>query len=284
MFEAAEVGRAVPKREYEWRALPLREALLEAQQRLREEAFPVVVVFAGVDGAGKGETVNLLNEWMDPRCIVTRAFGEPSDEERERPRVLALLARPAAAGARSASSSAPGTRDRSSTGSTGATTPAASTSASTASSPSSATLDRRRRAGPQVLDAPRSRRPSSERLEALERDPLTRWRVTETRLEALAALRPLRESAERAFARTSTAARALADRRRRRPALPRAHGRRRAAARRHQAPAAPRPRAAAAAPRPRAARAAPHARRARRAGRGASQSPRRPADVLSPST
>jgi polyphosphate:AMP phosphotransferase len=38
-----------------------------------------------VDGAGKGETVNLLNEWMDPRWIVTRAFGEPSDEERERP-------------------------------------------------------------------------------------------------------------------------------------------------------------------------------------------------------
>ena len=52
---------------------------------LRTAPFPVVVVFAGVDGAGKGETVNLLNEWMDPRWIVTRAFGEPSDEERERP-------------------------------------------------------------------------------------------------------------------------------------------------------------------------------------------------------
>jgi thymidylate kinase len=25
------------------------------------------VVIGGVDGAGKGETVNLLNEWMDPR-------------------------------------------------------------------------------------------------------------------------------------------------------------------------------------------------------------------------
>jgi polyphosphate kinase 2 (PPK2 family) len=42
-------------------------------------------VFAGVDGAGKGETVKLLNEWMDPRWIVTRAYGEPSDEEGERP-------------------------------------------------------------------------------------------------------------------------------------------------------------------------------------------------------
>ncbi len=60
--------------------------MLQSQNDLRAAAaFPVIVVFAGVDGAGKGETVNLLNEWMDPRWIVTRAFGEPSDEEQERP-------------------------------------------------------------------------------------------------------------------------------------------------------------------------------------------------------
>jgi AMP-polyphosphate phosphotransferase len=86
MFEAAELGRKLSKGEYRKRVPALRVALLEAQQRLRAAApFPVIVVFAGVDGAGKGETVNLLNEWMDPRWIVTRAFGEPSDEERERP-------------------------------------------------------------------------------------------------------------------------------------------------------------------------------------------------------
>ena len=38
-----------------------------------------------VEGAGKGETVNLLNEWMDPRHIHAHAFSQPSDEERERP-------------------------------------------------------------------------------------------------------------------------------------------------------------------------------------------------------
>ena len=36
-------------------------------------------------GAGKGETVNLLNEWMDPRHIHTHAFDNPTDEERGRP-------------------------------------------------------------------------------------------------------------------------------------------------------------------------------------------------------
>ena len=47
--------------------------------------FPVIILIGGVDGAGRGETVNLLNEWMDPRHIHTHAFDNPSDEERERP-------------------------------------------------------------------------------------------------------------------------------------------------------------------------------------------------------
>ena len=42
-------------------------------------------MFAGVDGAGKGELTNLLNDWMDPRGITTRAFGEPTVPEAARP-------------------------------------------------------------------------------------------------------------------------------------------------------------------------------------------------------
>jgi len=85
VFEAAELGRKIPKSQYKKLAPVLRAELLEVQQRLRDAPFPVIVVFAGVDGAGKGETVNLLNAWMDPRWIVTRAFGPSSDEEQERP-------------------------------------------------------------------------------------------------------------------------------------------------------------------------------------------------------
>ena len=86
MFEAAELGSTLPKALYRARAPRLRTDLLDAQRRLRDEArFPVIIVFAGVDGAGKSETVHLLNEWMDPRWLVTTAFGEPSDEELERP-------------------------------------------------------------------------------------------------------------------------------------------------------------------------------------------------------
>ena len=86
MFEAAELGSAVPKPEYKRLEPVLRGELLAAQRALLEAArFPVIIVFAGVDGAGKGETVNLLHEWMDPRWLVARAFGKPSEEERERP-------------------------------------------------------------------------------------------------------------------------------------------------------------------------------------------------------
>jgi polyphosphate:AMP phosphotransferase len=85
MFEAAELGRSIAKEDFRSRVPRLRADLLDVQARLRQASFPVIVVFAGVDGAGKGETVNLLNEWMDPRWLVTRAFGPPSEEERERP-------------------------------------------------------------------------------------------------------------------------------------------------------------------------------------------------------
>ena len=86
MFRTAELGQTVSKSEYNQREPVLRQALLEAQANLRVSGgFPVIIIFAGVDGGGKGETVNILNEWMDPRWLVTRAYDEPSDEERDRP-------------------------------------------------------------------------------------------------------------------------------------------------------------------------------------------------------
>ncbi len=86
MFQTAELGIKVSKKEFKLRELALRESLLELQQRLRQEGqFPVIVDFAGVRGAGKGTSTNFLNKWMDNRWIVTHAYSEPTDEERARP-------------------------------------------------------------------------------------------------------------------------------------------------------------------------------------------------------
>jgi len=86
MFESAELGHKIDKATYEARVPALRESLLDAQYELAQNGkFPVIILIGGVDGAGRSETVNLLNEWMDPRYIQTHGMGDPSDEEMERP-------------------------------------------------------------------------------------------------------------------------------------------------------------------------------------------------------
>jgi AMP-polyphosphate phosphotransferase len=86
MFESAEIGHRISKADYRDAVPALRAALLDAQVSLFEQRrTPVLVLVSGQDGAGKRETINQLNEWMDPRFINTVAFSSPSDEERERP-------------------------------------------------------------------------------------------------------------------------------------------------------------------------------------------------------
>jgi AMP-polyphosphate phosphotransferase len=86
MFEAAELRRKTPKAEYEAALPELRSRLLAAQRALRQTSHSVLIIVSGVEGAGKSEVVNRLNEWLDARGVTTHAFWEASDEERDRPR------------------------------------------------------------------------------------------------------------------------------------------------------------------------------------------------------
>jgi polyphosphate:AMP phosphotransferase len=86
MFEAAELDHTVAKADYKREEAELRRALLEAQRALGEQRrFPVLILIAGVEGAGKSETVHLLNEWMDPRFIEVTGFALPTEEEAAHP-------------------------------------------------------------------------------------------------------------------------------------------------------------------------------------------------------
>ena len=86
MFESAELGHKIDKATYDKQVPRLRADLLDAQYDMGElKKYAAIILVNGVNGAGKGETVNLLNAWMDPRHIQTHAFPPPSDEERERP-------------------------------------------------------------------------------------------------------------------------------------------------------------------------------------------------------
>ncbi len=87
MFRAAELGLTVTKKEYNERAPDIRRQLLEAQVLLGRTAdFSVMIDFAGVDGAGKGTTVNLLNSWMDTRLIATNSYGLASEADEHKPK------------------------------------------------------------------------------------------------------------------------------------------------------------------------------------------------------
>ena len=86
MFESAEIGHKIGKAAFKSAVPALRAALLDAQMDLHEsKRIPVVVLISGQDGAGKGETINVLYEWMDARLLSTLAFSPPTDEEQQRP-------------------------------------------------------------------------------------------------------------------------------------------------------------------------------------------------------
>ncbi|MDP3541655.1 MAG: polyphosphate:AMP phosphotransferase [Elusimicrobiota bacterium] len=85
MFESAEVGRTVDKKEYAKRAPELRARILKAQQALAATRLRLVIVVGGVEGGGKTELARRFLDWMDPRGLRVEAYGEPSDEENERP-------------------------------------------------------------------------------------------------------------------------------------------------------------------------------------------------------
>lgn len=86
MFDEAEKDPTLSNEVFARLEEPLRIQLLKEQYRhLKLKDRALVIVVAGVDGAGKGETVNLLNEWMDPRHVRTLAFDEPTQEEKSYP-------------------------------------------------------------------------------------------------------------------------------------------------------------------------------------------------------
>jgi polyphosphate:AMP phosphotransferase len=85
LFEIAELGRKIEKDEYKQIVPELRTELLAVQRALAEADFPVLILLNGVEGAGKGEALNLLYDWMDARYMEAHALGEPTPHQAEFP-------------------------------------------------------------------------------------------------------------------------------------------------------------------------------------------------------
>ena len=85
VFDSIPSRPQVKKKEFKTLEPSLRHELVTVQRKLRKARVPVMIVFAGVDGAGKHEMANCLQAWMDPRWMITRAYDSPFEEERQRP-------------------------------------------------------------------------------------------------------------------------------------------------------------------------------------------------------
>lgn len=85
MFETAELGQQIDDATWEAHAPAVRDGLLMAQQKLRTAPFSVIVLFAGIEKAGVGDVLNLLNSWMDPRGIRALGFNVAQEGDRDLP-------------------------------------------------------------------------------------------------------------------------------------------------------------------------------------------------------
>ena len=67
MLEKVDLSIAYPKEEYKTRLAYLRNRLYDLQKACWEGGAPSVILFEGWDASGKGSSINLLTQRLDPR-------------------------------------------------------------------------------------------------------------------------------------------------------------------------------------------------------------------------
>jgi polyphosphate:AMP phosphotransferase len=78
MFQEAEADPVLSQAEFKKIEAHLRVQLVNEQYKhIKLQDRALLILIAGIDGAGKGDTINLLNEWMDPRHVHTISFPPP---------------------------------------------------------------------------------------------------------------------------------------------------------------------------------------------------------------
>jgi polyphosphate:AMP phosphotransferase len=86
MFDSVNLPHRLDKSEFEEITQRLRERLLDAQFELAQRKDKsILLLINGSDGAGKGEVLNRLYEWLDDHFLETLSYGKPTEEERLRP-------------------------------------------------------------------------------------------------------------------------------------------------------------------------------------------------------
>ena len=86
MFESIRLPHDLRKEDFQPLEERLRESLLDAQFELAEQKRKcVLALINGSDGAGKGEVLNKLYDWLDDHYVETLSYDQPTEEESLRP-------------------------------------------------------------------------------------------------------------------------------------------------------------------------------------------------------
>src|SRR6478735_26069 len=80
-----QASQRMTKKAYATRAGMLREKLVQLQVELKPAPFKVLLLVAGPEGAGRGDLLNALAEWLDPRGVETFSYHAPTDSELAHP-------------------------------------------------------------------------------------------------------------------------------------------------------------------------------------------------------
>ncbi len=85
MLEKIDLSLEVSKEDYKQRIGPLRDRLFLLQKACWDKRIPSIVLFEGWSAAGKGSSINLLTERLEPRVFKLHAITPPRTIESHMP-------------------------------------------------------------------------------------------------------------------------------------------------------------------------------------------------------
>lgn len=85
MLEMVDLGKKLSKEEFKQWMTGAERQINELQRGMKEAGIPTIVVFEGLEAAGKGTCINRLMQPLDPRGFKVHPIHPPQEEERLRP-------------------------------------------------------------------------------------------------------------------------------------------------------------------------------------------------------
>lgn len=85
MLGQIDVNKVFEKKEYDKRMETLEVKFGELQRKCREKKIPIITVFEGLDAAGKGTMINRMIQSLDPRGFKVFTVSKENEEEAMRP-------------------------------------------------------------------------------------------------------------------------------------------------------------------------------------------------------